>query len=107
MNILFICNQNKNRSKTAEELFKGKYSTKSAGMYNKKPLTKSQLAWSDVVIVMEDGQGDEIAKRFPKTYLQKRVLNLNIADLYRYNDPYLREQIITKMKEYTKLLIPP
>ena len=31
MKVLFICNQNENRSKTAEELFKNRYKTKSAG----------------------------------------------------------------------------
>jgi len=45
MKLLFICNQNLNRSKTAEELFKGKYNTKSAGLYNEKPLT-SKAAYS-------------------------------------------------------------
>jgi len=37
MNILFICNQNQNRSKTAADMFKGKYETKHrlylAGVY--------------------------------------------------------------------------
>ncbi len=33
MKVLFICNQNENRSKTAEELFKGKFETTSAGLY--------------------------------------------------------------------------
>ena len=31
MKVLFICNQNQNRSKTAENMFKGKFETKSEG----------------------------------------------------------------------------
>ena len=66
MKVLFICNQNQNRSKTAEELFKNKFKTKSAGLYNEKPVTEKQIGWADVIVVMEDSQRSEIAKRFPK-----------------------------------------
>jgi len=52
MNILFICNQNQNRSKTAEELFKDRFNTRSAGLYNEKPVTEKQISWADVIIVM-------------------------------------------------------
>jgi len=87
MKILFICNQNKHRSKTAEEIFRGKFETKSAGLYNEKPVTEKQLSWADLVIVMEDNQRSEIAKKFPKLYLQKRILSLNVPDIYGYNQP--------------------
>ena len=87
MNVLFICNQNLNRSKTAEEIFKGKFKTKSAGLYNEKPLTEKQLAWADLVVVMEDAQRAEIAKRFPKLYMQKRILSFGIPDVYRHDQP--------------------
>ncbi len=89
MKILFICNQNKHRSKTAEKIFSEKFETKSAGLYNENPLTEKQLSWADLVIVMEDHQRSEIAKRFPKTYMQKRILSLNIPDVYSYNQPEL------------------
>jgi len=70
MKVLFICNQNQNRSKTAEELFKNKFKTKSAGLYNEKPVTEKQISWADVIVVMDDSQRSEIAKRFPKLYMQ-------------------------------------
>ena len=41
MNVLFICNQN--RSKTAEEIFRNKFKTKSAGLFNEKPVSKKEL----------------------------------------------------------------
>ncbi len=85
MKVLFICNQNENRSKTAEEVFKGKFETKSAGLYNTKPVTEKQLSWADVIVVMEEAQRAEIAKRFPKHYMQKRILSLDIPDIYHYN----------------------
>ncbi len=94
MNVLFICNQNKNRSKTAEFLFKGKWKTKSAGLYNEKPITEQQLSWADIVVVMENTQRTEIAKRFPKQYLCKRIVSLDIPDIYSYN----QSQLITQLK---------
>lgn len=104
MNILFICNQNQNRSKTAAELFKSKFNTRSAGLYNKKPVTKQQLSWADTIIVMEDQQRSEIAKRFPKQYMQKRILSLEVPDVFSFNDPKLIKVLNKKMMEYSNLL---
>ena len=89
MKLLFICNQNENRSKTAEEIFKNKFETKSAGLYNKKPVDEKQLSWADKVIVMEDEQRSEIARRFPKQYIKKQIISLEIPDVYNYNNPAL------------------
>ena len=99
MKVLFICNQNQNRSKTAEEIFKGRFQTKSAGLYNEEPVTAKQLSWADVVVVMEDAQRAEIAKRFPKQYMQKRILSLNIPDVYHYNQPELIGILKAKINE--------
>ena len=91
MKVLFVCNQNQNHSKTAEEIFRDKFETKSAGLYNLKPVSEKQLSWADVVIVMEEEQRSEIAKRFPKQYMLKRILSLNVPDNYSYNQPELIE----------------
>jgi predicted protein tyrosine phosphatase len=99
MNILFICNQNKNRSKTAEEIFRGRFCTKSAGLYNNKPVDEKQVSWADVVIVMEDAQRAELAKRFPKQYLLKRIISLNIPDIYRYKQPELVKMLNAQVSE--------
>jgi len=89
MRVLFICNQNQNRSKTAEEIFRESYETKSAGLYNEKPVSEKQIQWADLVVVMDDNQRLELSKRFPKQYLQKRILSLDIPDIYRYQQPEL------------------
>ena len=105
MNILFVCNQNQNRSKTAEELFKCQFNTKSAGLYNQKPVTAKQISWADTIIVMEERQRSEISKRFPKHYIQKRILSLDIPDVYNYNNADLIKVLKSKMKEYSDILI--
>ena len=97
MRTLFICNQNQNRSKTAEELFKNRFETKSAGLYNDNPVTEKELTWADVVVVMEDGQRTELANRFPKLYMQKRILSLEIPDIYKHNQPELVKLLDSKV----------
>ena len=99
MKALFVCNQNQNRSKTAEELFKNRFKTKSAGLFNEKPLNEKQISWADTVFVMENKQRTEIAKRFPKQYMQKRIISLNIPDVYHFNQPDLVNVLKDKMKD--------
>lgn len=97
MKVLFICNQNMNRSKTAKEIFKNRFKTKSAGLYNSKPVTAKQLSWADLVIVMEEAHRSEIAKRFPEQYMQKRIISLDIPDIYHYNQPELLDALKSKL----------
>jgi len=99
MKILFICNQNLNRSKTAKNIFKGKFKTKSAGLYNERPVTAKQLSWADTVIVMDEEQRREVAKRFPKQYMQKRILSLDIPDVFHYNQPELIDMLKSKIND--------
>ena len=103
MKVLFVCNQNKDRSKTAEELFRNRFETRSAGLYNETPLTKEQLIWADIVIVMEDEQRTEISKRFPKEYLQKRIISLDVKDIYGYNQPDLVDILKEKILQLNQI----
>ncbi len=104
MRVLFICNQNQHRSKTAEGLFKDRFQTKSAGLYNENPITKQDLDWADTVVVMEDHQRTEISKRFPKQYLKKQILSLKIPDIYHFNQPELIELLNYKVNHFFSIL---
>jgi predicted protein tyrosine phosphatase len=97
MKVLFICNQGRHRSKTAEALFKSKFETKSAGLYCANPVNEQQLSWADVVAVMEDDQRTELSQRFPKQFMMKRIVSLNIPDCYKFNDPDLVELLKSKV----------
>ena len=46
---------------------------------------------------MEDLQREEISKRFPKQYMKKQILSLNIPDIYHYNQPELVEALKSKV----------
>jgi predicted protein tyrosine phosphatase len=89
MRLLFVCNQGKHRSKTAEMLFKDRFETESAGLFSNNPVTEKQISAADTVFVMEDWQRTELSKRFPKQYIQKRIISLNIPDVYQFNQPEL------------------
>ena len=95
MKLLFVCNQNKHRSKTAEDIFKDDYETKSAGLFNQSPVTEKEMSWADIILVMEDFQRSELARRFPKQYIKKQIISLNIPDIYKYQ----QREIIALLKE--------
>ena len=99
MKVLFICNQNQHRSKTAEEIFRATFETKSAGLYNEHPVTEEQLSWADLVVVMEPEQRHELSKRFPKLYMHKKIISLDIPDTYYYRQPELIEILHRKEAE--------
>jgi predicted protein tyrosine phosphatase len=98
MKLLFVCNQNRNRSKTAEAVFKDRFETRSAGLYNENPLTAQNLSWADVIVVMEEAQRGEIARRFPKLYMQKRIISLDIPDAYRHGQQELIDILTARME---------
>jgi len=97
--VLFICAQNINRSKTAERVFRNEYYTRSAGLYNPKPVTKRQLEWADVVIVMEEAHRKEIGLLYPELYLKKKIIVLDIPDNYRYMQPELVKMLEKNIKK--------
>jgi len=104
MKVLFVCNQNQNRSKTAEDMFKFQFETKSAGLFNKNPVTEGEISWADIIIVMENSQRTELAKRFPKSYMKKQILSLDIPDIYSYNQPELVSLIKSKVNESISII---
>ena len=91
MNKLFVCNQGKYRSRTAASLFGGRFK----GVYVN--LKKEDLEWADIVYVFEEQQRTEIGKQFPREYLNKRILNLDIEDVYGYMDEKLVRELRGKL----------
>jgi len=49
------------------------------------------------VIFMEDSQRNELAKRFPEQYMLKRILSLNIPDIYHFDQPELVKVLTSKL----------
>jgi protein-tyrosine-phosphatase len=103
MRVLFVCTANVCRSRTAETLFRelsqwpgGKHEVRSAGVAaapGARQLTEVDLAWADVVCVMEDRQQAYIAERWASAAGKVRVLG--IPDVYLPGDPVLRDLLTT------------
>jgi predicted protein tyrosine phosphatase len=96
MNILFICNLGRNRSRTAADLLKDKFKTRFKGVFEN-IVAKEDIDWADSIITMEPMQSLILERMFPK--LTKQIICWNIPDIYRYNNPELIQIINEKSKE--------
>lgn len=107
--ILFICSANKQRSKTAEDYFSGKYADihfLSAGTNIKvceregtNPLTIVLLERADLVFVMEQKNKKQITD-YVNGKLKKELIVLNIPDIYKYYQKELIEILEERITPY-------
>jgi predicted protein tyrosine phosphatase len=109
MHILFLCNANVHRSRSAEDFFRAEsnsYIFKSAGLsekyctkYGSTLCTLELFEWADKVFVMEPQHKKRIADYAGERYLHK-VEALDIEDIYQYMQPELLKlfQSDTKLK---------
>lgn len=90
---LFICSRNRLRSPTAEAIFASwpGVATDSAGLSPDAdvPLSAEQLAWADLILVMEKQHRSKLNRRFKSCLHGKRVICLDIPDNYGYMQPEL------------------
>ena len=90
--ILFLCSQNKLRSPTAEAVFAGlpTIEVDSAGLNNdaENPVTPENVAWADLIFVMEKAHRAKLTKKFRKA-LRAKVICLDIPDDYGFMDEAL------------------
>ena len=93
--VLFLCNQNRLRSPTAERVFRDTpgLEVRSAGVDPDASVavTRELLEWADLIFVMEKRQRNIVHKRFPDLYASKRIVCLYIPDTYALMDPALIE----------------
>src|SRR5688572_21201566 len=82
--MLFICSRNRLRSPTAEQVFAHwpGVETDSAGLAPdaNNPVTPENLAWADIVFVMERIHRTRLSQLFAAHLRGKRVVCLDIAD---------------------------
>ncbi len=105
-NILFICSANKDRSKTAEDLFAERYNDiafSSAGT-NKTTgqklgtnfMQREQLQAANIIYVMETKHSEAIRTEFGSVFHHK-IKILHIKDHYKYNDRELIELLLQRV----------
>ncbi len=96
-----MCNQAQYRSPTAKKVFEKEYETKCAGIYVTLHTEMEKLLdWADIVFVMEEKQRKFISEEFPKQYLKKEIIDLDIPDLYTYMD----EKLVKVLREKVEVV---
>ena len=95
VNVLFVCSRNRWRSPTAEQVWRRdpRVNARSAGTSSgaRHPVSASDLAWADVVVVMEDKHRSRLLAAFRALLAHKPVHVLDIPDDYPFMDPDLIE----------------
>ena len=92
-NVLFICSQNRWRSPTAEKTYERddrvRVRSRGTSANAQRTVRQPDLAWADVIMVMEDKHMRRLRADFPAALVSKDVHVLDIPDDYRYMDPEL------------------
>ena len=103
--ILFVCTANVDRSRTAEDLYRGdeRYEIRSAGVapFATVPLTRDLLLWADRVFVMnerEDQHRTLIRIRFPD--VDRPLVDLDIEDRWPRGDPELVSLVLRRLRPH-------
>ena len=101
---LFVCEENRLRSKTAAQVYAScpDVEVKSAGLSPsaETQVTAALLEWADRVFVMEKPQRNKIHKRFPELYARKSITCLYIPDDYDFMDPVLVTILTNRLTQY-------
>lgn len=104
MHWLFICSRNKLRSPTAEAVF-SEYpgiETDSAGLSPDADivLEADQIAWADLIFVMETIHRTRLKKRFSSAIANKRIVVLGIPDRFAFMEQELIKRLETTCRKF-------
>jgi predicted protein tyrosine phosphatase len=95
--VLFVCTANQQRSPTAERLYANdpRFDVRSAGTsaLRGREVTREDLQWADLVVVMEERHRHAIERTFPDAASDTRIVVLGIPDVYQYMSMQLQREI--------------
>jgi protein-tyrosine phosphatase len=96
LKILFVCAMNKQRSATAERIYRNdpRVEVRSAGVRAdaNRRVSEADLRWADIVFAMEQGHKRRIVRQFEELELP-RIDVLEIPDDFEFMDPALQEAL--------------
>ena len=103
-NLLFICSRNQWRSPTAEKIYSKdpRVNVRSAGTSPraKRTVNAKDIAWAELIFVMEHKHKDKLKAQYSKLLLHKKVIVLDIPDAYQYMDEELVGLIEASVEGY-------
>jgi predicted protein tyrosine phosphatase len=106
--VLFVCRMNRQRSATAERLFRSdaRIDVRSAGVERGAlvPVTEPMLRWADLVFVMEPSQRSALRRRFGALSFERPIVCLEIPDDYPFMHPELVRMLETRVPPYLDAL---
>ncbi len=107
MNLLFVCSENRLRSPTAEAVFSQYPGVNAIGAGTNSdsatPVSGDLIEWADVVFVMEKSHQNKLSKKYPELLRHKRLVCLDIADIYDYMQPELIKLLEARVPRYIRL----
>ncbi len=107
MNLLFVCSENRLRSPTAEAVFSAYPGISAIGAGtnadSETPVTGDLIQWADVVFVMEKSHRNKITKKYHALLKGKRVVCLDIPDVYDCMQPELVQLLKARVPKYIRI----
>lgn len=104
--VLCICSAGLLRSPTTAFVLHKEFgfNTRAAGLqdYALIPVSEALLLWADEIVVMENYQLKELkseCKEMDIDIEKKKVISLNIPDMFNYMDEKLQQMILSRYKE--------
>ena len=104
MRVLFICGRGRSRSPTAAQIalqWEG-VRTDCAGLSRDADdlLSSEQLAWADMIFVMDRRQRARLSAQFGQFLGGKRIICLDVQDCYSFMEPELVELLTAKLRPH-------
>lgn len=107
MNLLFVCSENRLRSPTAEAVFSQYPGVHAIGAGtnsdSETPVSGDLIEWADVVFVMEKSHQNKLSKKYRELLRHKRLVCLDIPDIYDYMQPELIKLLEARVPRYIRL----
>lgn len=104
MNLLFVCSENKLRSPTAEAVFSEYKGIEAIGAGTNRdavtPVSGDLIEWADCILVMENSHRNKISKKYQKQLKGKKLVVLDIPDIYECMDPALIHLLKTRVSRF-------
>jgi predicted protein tyrosine phosphatase len=105
--LLFVCTGNRDRSPTAEDLFRNskEYEAKSAGThaFAKQRVSQELIDWADKIFVMSEREDEHLTFLETKFNLtSKAVYDLDIPDRYKRGSQELINLLTSRLSQYLR-----
>lgn len=101
--VLFVCGRNLRRSPTAQKIFQDdqRLIVRSAGVSDssKRKVQEGDLAWADLILVMEPKYSDRIRSKYPEVKSLPPFHSLDIPDVFEFMDQELIDLLIPAVEE--------